>query len=117
MKKNSGAIYIGLLGLSLLFAVAALVTLIPRAGASWPNIIGYKSVCTFAPMATAVCGLFAGITCVIRARLFGPRAGQKRSWLVPIIVGIVLAAIFVAPFPSYLKVKADSVTAASEKTE
>jgi hypothetical protein len=62
MKRNSGAAYIGLLGLSFLFALAALLTLLPRAGASWPNVLGYKSLCTFAPMATAACALLAGIT-------------------------------------------------------
>jgi hypothetical protein len=54
---------------SALFAIGAIVTLIPTRLAPWPNILGYKSVCPFAPGATFGCALLAAITCTIRARL------------------------------------------------
>ncbi len=64
-----GPAYKPLLALSGLFALGAVITLIPYPGASWPNIMGYSSVCTFAPGATFACALLAAITCTVRARL------------------------------------------------
>ena len=70
MKENTyGPAYGPLLALSGLFALGAIVTLIPNPGASWPNIMGYLSVCTFAPGASFACALLAAVTCTIRARL------------------------------------------------
>jgi hypothetical protein len=88
-STDSAMVYLGLLALSGLFAVAAILTLIPNAGASWPNIMGYKSLCTFSPGATLACSLLAGITCFIRARL----VKRVRTPLVaPIIILALLAA-------------------------
>jgi hypothetical protein len=57
--------------LLILFTVLAtlggLLTLLPRAAASYPNLIGYSSLCTFAPAATFYCFFLAGLSCVIRA--------------------------------------------------
>ena len=64
-----GIAYTPLLVLSGIFALAAVLTLIPNPSASWPNIMGYKSLCTFAPGATLACALLAAITCTVRARL------------------------------------------------
>jgi len=64
-----GPAYKPLLALSGLFAIGAVITLIPYPAASWPNIMGYSSVCTFAPGATFACALLAAITCTVRARL------------------------------------------------
>jgi hypothetical protein len=105
--------YLILLILSFVFALGALITLLPSRAAPWPNLIGYKSVCSFAPGATVACGLLAGITCVIRARLFGPRRGQKRGWAVPIGVALALLAVLAWSIPSYLSWKVDAVSAAS----
>ncbi len=113
MKNRSQRLYLPLLGLSALFAAAAVATLVPRAGASWENVLGYKSLCTFAPIATAICALFAGTTCVIRARLFGPRAGVKRSWRAPAIIGILLVAVIAFSIPPYAKAKLDATSGAS----
>lgn len=84
--------YAGLLGLSLLFAVAALVTLVPSPGAPWPNLLGYKSVCPFAPGATLGCALLAAITCVLRARFVkrAPGPGFVR-WPVLVLLAAALA--------------------------
>ena len=47
-----GPAYRPLLALSGLFALGAVLTLVPNPNASWPNILGYSSLCTFAPGAT-----------------------------------------------------------------
>jgi MFS superfamily sulfate permease-like transporter len=64
-----GPAYQPLLVLSGLFTLGAILTLIPNPGASWPNILGYSSLCTFAPGATFACALLAAVCCTIRARL------------------------------------------------
>ncbi|MBU1078933.1 MAG: hypothetical protein KKB59_00450 [Spirochaetes bacterium] len=69
MKSPYGPAYKPLLALSGLFALAAVATLVPNPNASWPNVMGYSSLCTFAPGATFGCALLAAITCTIRARL------------------------------------------------
>jgi len=70
MKASSyGPAYRPLLVLSGLFALGAIITLVPNPSASWPNVMGYSSVCTFAPGATFACALLAAITCMVRARL------------------------------------------------
>ncbi|MDF1567997.1 MAG: hypothetical protein RQ801_01015 [Spirochaetaceae bacterium] len=48
-------------------SLGGLLTLIPREGASYPNLIGYSSLCTFAPAATFYCFFLAGLSCFIRA--------------------------------------------------
>jgi uncharacterized protein with FMN-binding domain len=56
-------------------------------------------VCSFAPAASALCGLLAGITCVIRARIVSKAASSARyrPFIIPIAVAVLLlgvAAIF-----------------------
>lgn len=115
-SKNPGA-YGALLGLSGLFAAAAVATLFPNPTASWENVLGYKSLCTFAPIATAICCILAGATCVIRARLFGPRAGDRRSWALPLVVGLALAAVVALSIPPYARAKADALSGATAQLE
>ena len=67
-SKPFGPAYLPLLALSGLFALGAVLTLIPFAGAPWPNVLGYKSLCPFAPGATLPCAILAALTCMIRAR-------------------------------------------------
>ncbi len=43
-----------LLILAIALVVAAALTLVPYAGASKPNIMGFKSLCTFTPASTAI---------------------------------------------------------------
>ncbi len=112
-KPKHPALYGALLGLSGLFTLAAVLTLVPNPRASWENVLGYKSLCTFAPIATAVCAFLAGATCAIRARIAGPRAGERRSPLAPLVVAAALAAVVALTLPAYLSVKADVGTGAS----
>lgn len=95
MEKNESAAYWTLLGVSLAFSILAVVTLLPNPGASKPNVLGYRSVCSFAPAAAALCGVLAGITCTIRNRRFSRRAASMRyrPLIVPIAIGILLVAL------------------------
>ena len=94
MQKNESAAYWALLGLSLAFSILALVTLLPHAAASKPNVLGYRSVCSFAPAATLLCGVLAGLTCTIRNRRFsrGAASARYRPLIVPVGVGVLLLA-------------------------
>jgi uncharacterized protein with FMN-binding domain len=99
MEKNESPAYWALLALSLAFSILALVTLFPNPAASKPNVLGYRSVCSFTPAATALCGLLAGVTCTLRNRIASRRASSMRyrPIFIPAGVGIillVLAAIF-----------------------
>lgn len=113
MAMPNKKVYVTLLILSQVFALAALCTLLPNPRASWPSILGYRSLCSFAPIATAICALLAGATCVVRARLFGPQAGYRKPWTVPVIVGIVLALAIAFSIPPYAKAKADARSGAT----
>jgi uncharacterized protein with FMN-binding domain len=95
MEKNESPAYWALLGLSLAFSILALVTLFPNPAASKPNVLGYRSVCSFAPAATALCGLLAGITCTLRNRLVSRRAASMRyrPLFIPAGVGIILLVL------------------------
>lgn len=112
--RRYGPAYAPLLALSGLFLACAIVTLIPNPGASWPNILGYRSVCTFAPGATLGCALLAAATCVIRARLVRKARGPI---FVPVLVIGVLAAGVAASTMAWAGVKAeygqDSLSGAS----
>jgi hypothetical protein len=113
-RKEPKGLYAPLLGLSVLFAAAAIGTLLPWPGASWENILGYRSLCTFAPIATALCALLAGATCAIRARYFGPRRGEKRSWAFPAALCVALALTIACSAPSCARAKVDARSGASE---
>ena len=95
--------YAAMLGLSAVLSVLAVVTMLPYAGASKPNVLGYRSICTFAPAATALCGLLAGITCILRNRLVSVRRAATRfqpPFAAVLVLGalVALAAIFGARF-------------------
>lgn len=86
-----------MIGCSLLFSLAAAATLIPNPGASKPNILGYRSICSYAPAATALCGLLAGIACTLRNRFVSTRAASARYRppFVPVGVGLLLVTVAV----------------------
>ncbi len=94
MQKNESAAYWAMLGLSLAFSILAVVTLLPHPAAAKPNVLGYRSVCSFAPTATLLCGVLAGLTCTIRNRRFsrGAASARYRPLFVPVGVGVLLLA-------------------------
>jgi uncharacterized protein with FMN-binding domain len=99
MDRNESGAYWALLALTIAFSLLAIVTMIPNPAASKPNVLGYRSVCSFAPAASALCGVLAGITCTIRNRKVSRRASATRYQppFLPIAVGILLltlAAVF-----------------------
>lgn len=113
-KENEGkGAYGALLAASAILAAAAIATLAPSPGARWPTILGYRAVCSFAPISTALCALGALAVCVIRSRLFGPRRGEKRPWTAPVAVAIALAALIAAAAPFYAAAKAPASRATS----
>ena len=94
MQKNESKAYYGMLGLSLAFSILAVVTMLPNPAAAKPNVLGYRSVCSFAPGASALCGLLAGVTCAFRNRRFSRSAASARykPLIVPIGVAVLLLA-------------------------
>jgi hypothetical protein len=58
MQKNESLTYYGMLGLSLVFSILAVVTMLPNPTAK-PNVRGYRSVCRFVP--AAVFGIRFGV--------------------------------------------------------
>jgi hypothetical protein len=87
--------YGALLLLTLLATVGAVLTLIPASGASYQNLLGYRSLCTFAPAATLYCCAIAGASCVVR------RAVVKRKGFRAVpsaIVSLLLVAAVASTF-------------------
>ncbi len=85
---------------SLLITAGGIFTLIPRAAAGYPNILGYRSVCTFAPSATLFCFFTAGTICFFRAAFIKDQSGtaaerfkKHRKFL--FLPGIVLGAAII----------------------
>jgi hypothetical protein len=100
--------YLALLLLSLLAGTAGLLTLLPHGGASYPNILGYKSLCTFAPAASLFCFFIAGVSCLIRASLIKRKSlyGRASVKLASVaIVGLTLA-LALASTAWFMSVKA-----------
>lgn len=68
-----------LLGLTVLFTLGAVLTLIPYAGASYPNVFGYYSLCTYSPAATLYCLFAAGTVCFIRSTFIKDQEGSSKD--------------------------------------
>ncbi len=62
--------YKAMLALTMLFTLSAIVTLIPNAGASKVNMMGYRSICSAAPMSVLILVICAGATCYFRKKYF-----------------------------------------------
>lgn len=68
-----------LLVFTVLCSIGGILTLWPFSGASYPNIIGYSSLCTFTPAASLFCFLMAGISCMIRAAFAREASGSAKE--------------------------------------
>jgi len=95
---NKSTPYVLLLALTIVATVGGLLTLMPWPNASYPNVLGYKSLCTFAPAATLFCFVIAGLSCYLRASLVkdqggsaGDRLRRHGMSLAPIAVVLILA--------------------------
>ena len=94
MEERQPAAYHALLALTIALTVLTVVTLLPNPRASKPNVLGYRSVCSFAPAASALCGLLAGLTCTLRNRLVSRKAAGARY--APPIAPAAAAAVLMA---------------------
>lgn len=91
-------LYTVLLVVTIAATVGGVLTLIPWPQASYPNILGYRSLCTFAPAATLYCFAIAGVSCVFRASLVKRKAyaGKPVVKALPIVVVTLLFATAIA---------------------
>lgn len=114
--------YGGLLLLSFAAAVGGVLTLIPVAGATYENVLGYRSLCTFAPAATLFCFSIAGTSCILRASLvkrrsqFG-KAVFKTPALAVVGVLLILGLVVTGWFVSVKRQYVDGVSAPTEAAE
>ena len=112
-----------LLLFSVLCGIGGLLTLMPSAGASWPNVLGYSSLCTFAPAASLYCFAIAGFTCVMRASLVKRAAynsGKPVFRIAPILVVVVVLGLAIASNIWVGRVNAsytDGTTSATEESQ
>ncbi len=65
-KKGYGLVLL----LTVLVTLSGLVTLLPYASASKANLLGYKSLCSNAPISTLVCFVVAAVLCIVRKKKF-----------------------------------------------
>jgi hypothetical protein len=86
---------------TILATIGGIITLIPSSFASYPNIIGYKSVCTFAPAATFFCFAIAGTSCFIRSTFIKDQSGSKMERFkrhsiryIPVLVLLIIGSFF-----------------------
>jgi hypothetical protein len=110
-----GPAYPALLAVSALFALAAIATLIPWPGAPWPNVLGYKSLCSFAPGSTLGCAILAAATCALRARFVKRAPGPA---FVTVGAFVLLVGLFAWSTVAWAGVKTqytDGTSAASAK--
>lgn len=71
MKKQPG--YAIMLALTIAAAVSAAITLLPASG-NRANVLGYGSVCVWAPWSTVILLGLAGVFCKLRGRFFRTQA-------------------------------------------
>ena len=98
-----------LLVFTLLATVGGFLTLLPREAASNPNLMGYRSLCPFAPAATLFCFFLAGLSCFIRSTWIKDQSGSaKERWqrhrfrTVPVLLILMGALLFTG---RYVQVK------------
>lgn len=106
-----------LLIVTVVATIGGILTLIPAHNASYPNILGYKSLCTFAPAATFFCFFIAGGLCFIRSTFIKDTSGGRKERtrrhakrLVPVAVVFIFA---LASLGWFLSVKAPYLDAES----
>ncbi len=68
MVKNIRAAYFSLQIFSILFGIAAIVTIIPYSGASEKCVLGYRALCSFTPASTIICIIAARTLYTLKAK-------------------------------------------------
>jgi hypothetical protein len=116
-KAGRPASYVVLLVLTIVFTLAGLATLVPFAGASYPNVLGYRSLCTFTPAATLFCFGLAGTACVMRASLVKRRKdGRPDFRSAPMLAVVLIFVLGIAASFWFAQVKAEYTDAGSAAT-
>ncbi|MGL1890048.1 MAG: hypothetical protein OCD02_00405 [Spirochaetaceae bacterium] len=105
---------------TILVTIAGIITLFPSSAANYPNLIGYKSVCTFTPAATFFCFFIAGLSCFIRSTFIKDQSGSKterfhrhKKSLIALSLVFIVASLFTY---KYIEIKTpyiDGTAAAS----
>jgi len=123
-RKLMNKTYITLLIVTILITLGGLLTLMPWPAASYQNVFGYRSLCTFAPASALFCFLIAGTCCSIRATFFKPQGGttgerfrRHAKRLIPLVVVLVLAIASTFWFQSVKRYYIDATTLASPEDE
>ena len=86
-----------LYAVTVILTLLAAATLVPNPGASWPNLLGYRSVCTFAPVSTLILCWATAVVCTYRSR--SGKAGAcglpvpLLALSVPFLAGIVYFSV------------------------
>lgn len=70
MKRKKKPGYYTLLALAILFALGAVLTVLPISYAYKECILGYKAHCIFTPISTVFCVISAAITFVVGRNFF-----------------------------------------------
>lgn len=109
-----------LLLFTILATVGGIITMLPRQAASYPNVVYYLSVCTYAPAATAWCFLLAGLSCFIRGTFIKDQSGsaserfrRHAKSLIPLGLLLIAALFF---HVRYLNIKAQYTDTAASAT-
>lgn len=110
--------YQALILISLVATIGGILTLIPVAGATYENVLGYRSLCTFAPAATVFCFAIAGTSCILRASMVKRKATAGRVVVkaAPVVVVALLFAVAVGLTGWFLSVKAQYTDGTSGAT-
>ncbi len=101
-------------------AIGGIITLFPSNNASYPNLIGYISVCTFTPAATFFCFFIAGLSCFIRSTFIKDQSGSKKDRfnrhkksLIPLMILLIVGIFFTYKYVEIKQPYIDGTTAAS----
>lgn len=89
---NNGKIPVILLVLTIFMVVLGLKTLFPSAGASKPNLLSYKSTCTFAPVSTFILFWMAAVLYSVRARRLLSADAMKGNTVALIALSVLFLA-------------------------
>jgi len=110
-----------LLTLSAIATLGGILTLIPWPWATYPNILGYRSLCTFAPAASFYCFSIAGTICIVRAvfiketdSTFITRIKKHIRSFIPLAIMLAIAFSLNTWFLSVKSQYTDTSTSATE---
>jgi hypothetical protein len=105
---------------TILATVGGFLTLLPKSGASYPNLLGYLSLCTFAPAATFYCFFLAGFSCFIRSTLIKDQSGSRQDRvkkhgksLIPLAIILIIALFYTYRYVEIKSFYADSISTAT----